>query len=352
MKFSVNAKYFRQFPQIKDCVVTLRREPEIEEMVKTFGLPIRKSARLLVLEEKNTKAQGPIPAKTSQPARRKCTTPKRKPTADSPKAVKSILVGNNRLRARSKSVSFDPTIASPSAKRSKVAPVSRNLFGSGATSSGSAGGRGPVGRNLFGGRAANSGNNGGPGPSGLAKRRRASLNGTTQRSVGNSSDMPVDLSTQRAQNSADINGAIQPEVANNADDTTNQHLIDSTDTGLSSGEKLAYENRIENLVQSNQRKINRIQELLADRTALLAQIDGLHRVNRAFAAAVDEYEAERQNNPTQGIIHTFLIIENNPKLCMSNHNSQVDQTHQMMYTNNELRCFKVKTMFFASVSSV
>lgn len=33
----VNAKYLREFPQIKSCEVMLRYEPEIEEMVKTYG---------------------------------------------------------------------------------------------------------------------------------------------------------------------------------------------------------------------------------------------------------------------------------------------------------------------------
>lgn len=44
-------KYLRKHPDIKPCVVSIGREAYIEDMVKDYGLPIRKSVRLMEKKE-------------------------------------------------------------------------------------------------------------------------------------------------------------------------------------------------------------------------------------------------------------------------------------------------------------
>lgn len=246
IKISVSskyAKYLRDFPEVKSCVVEIQRDPQVEDMAKAFRLPVRMSSRLL---EKTANKKTPCQPKSK--------------SNDLSIAPKSILIAKNRTLGRSKSVTFDAESLPLSVKSSKT--VGRKLFGNSLTGSG--------------------GSDAKAGTSGLAKSRRASSNESG--TANHSSNVPTDAT----QNWSD--------AFSNAG---NQHR--SSDSGLSSGEKLAYESRISALVESNQRKINRIQELVADRDALSNQVASLHRMNRAMAAVIDEYEAEKENDPAEGI---------------------------------------------------
>lgn len=60
---------------------------------------------------------------------------------------------------------------------------------------------------------------------------------------------------------------------------------------LTSQDKLMYENRMESLVVSNEKKIARIKVLMAERDSMESQIKTLHAINRSLAATVDEYNS-------------------------------------------------------------
>lgn len=266
------AKYLRKFPQVTSCEVMLRRSPRIEEMAKAFVLPIRKSARILIKNEAETnKEPMPFKAIVNTPRRKRQTEnyhagkSTNKPAIASPILPKSILIGKSRMRQRSKSVAFDPKILTPSPIKTNVPHAKRNLLGNGSIGSGEV-------------RAV-------AGNSHLAKARRASLHETmTTRSPSNHQAPACDENV--------------PDATNYEDVTTSAD--GPADSGLSSGEVLAYENRISNLITSNQNKIHRIKELMADHKAISDQNDSLHRMNRVLCAAADRYREEIQKYSTQG----------------------------------------------------
>lgn len=107
------------------------------------------------------------------------------------------------------------------------------------------------------------------------------------------SDVPIDLSVQ-------IPAAHQSISVPNAAGTNlpNVSSIKSS-AQLASDIQLAYENRIENLVQSNFGKINRIKELIAENRTWREQVDTLNRINQSLAATVDAFVAE--SNPSDSV---------------------------------------------------
>lgn len=56
-----------------------------------------------------------------------------------------------------------------------------------------------------------------------------------------------------------------------------------------------YETRIKGLVESNQSKINRIKQLVAEKSGLLKDIDTLNNINRSMAEAIDAFRADDDN---------------------------------------------------------
>lgn len=356
-----NAKILRQFPQLKDFQVKLNRSPRIEEMLKEFALPVRASTRIIMKQQKEDEVRNqPIPVKAiAAPARQKQESKSLvKSTVSPPIQPKSIMIKkNNRMRNRSKSVCFDPNVLPPTPIRPKVALAKRNLFGNVSSAS--------------------VGVCAGAGTSGLAKARRASCNDAiaidspsspirrkvplakrkiplTKRNlsgkgssgsvgakgwrVSPNNNAPIDLTTHRFNvvspvndENVPLNDQDVPAVANFEDVTT--RTDDPADSGLSSGEILAYETRISNLINSNQNKINKIQQLMADRKALSNQNDSLHRMNRVLTAAVDRYRAETQDQGMNiSCIHKFLHH------FLSFNSLQV--VHQTMSTNAKLKRFK------------
>lgn len=81
------------------------------------------------------------------------------------------------------------------------------------------------------------------------------------------------------------------DVTTSQNNNPNSNNTDGTNA-LSSDEKTAYELRIKNLVDSNRAKINRILELQADRSGLMAQNESLDRVNRILAKTIDDITDE------------------------------------------------------------
>lgn len=61
---------------------------------------------------------------------------------------------------------------------------------------------------------------------------------------------------------------------------------------LASDMQLSYENRIDNLVQSNFAKINRIKALMAENRSWREQFDALNRINQSLVATVDALNAQ------------------------------------------------------------
>lgn len=105
------------------------------------------------------------------------------------------------------------------------------------------------------------------------------------------SDVSIDLCVQ---NPAAHQSIVVPNAAG-----TNLPNVSSPSGQPASDIQLAYENRIENLVQSNFGKINRIKELIAENRAWREQVDTLNRINQSFAAMVDAFVAE--SNPSVNV---------------------------------------------------
>lgn len=163
---------------------------------------------------------------------------------------KSILkVSNSRLRPRSKSVSFD--LRQDGDSSNVPATFQRALFMNGQTP-----------------------NN---------HSDAAATNGP----LAAGSDLPVDLTTSRAQLLSTSN-----DNSAHASNSASSALV------LTSGEIQSYENRIDGLVKANQAKINRVRELqvaVVERDNLLSQVESLHRLNLALTQTVDAYNAQNGN---------------------------------------------------------
>lgn len=65
---------------------------------------------------------------------------------------------------------------------------------------------------------------------------------------------------------------------------------------VSSDKIREFEIRIENLVESNKTKINRIKLLLEERNSLMAEIETINRLNHLLAESVDMYRADDDEN--------------------------------------------------------
>ena len=259
-----------------ECFIRLIRDPDVEDLVQNVDPPKRKSARLLKMEE-DAKQKTIVSNKSHQSANGKPAinrsvnnrnnrmpnvnrtlnnrTPKKiqgSPNAEIMRSAgipKSIMKSAHRLRGRSKSVTFDVGFASPTIQQTS-SPVCRNLFG-----------------------------------------RNAASSVSSAQSSTNGNDLPIDLTTTGAVKAAS-------ELTNNAEMPTNESvdaLASGVSSEISSGDKLAFENRIESLIQSNRSKIGRIKELLSERQTLLSQIEDLHRINHSLTQTVDLFRAEDEN---------------------------------------------------------
>lgn len=117
----------------------------------------------------------------------------------------------------------------------------------------------------------------------------------------------------------------------------------SNSFGLSSGDILAYENRIESLVNANKAKIMRIKQLVEERDGFLHEIETTHRINHSLAETVDMYrenqdpsneeimgEIERLRNRIVNLNRQiFELKEENKrfKSCLDSHSKKVLGEH-------------------------
>lgn len=90
-------KYSKKYPEITQCSVVLERESYIEKMLENYKCPKRVSARVLNKKSKEFMTTN-------------------KPSTVLSVAPKSILINKNRLRQRSKSVTFERKASPPSNK--------------------------------------------------------------------------------------------------------------------------------------------------------------------------------------------------------------------------------------------
>lgn len=271
-------RILRKFPQIKELVIKLRRDPDIEALVKNVGPPKRQSVRLMELalqpnknvvvtgNQTTNKKHPPVKGKSAVNMPTNDRTPSTRYSSNvaifrSGPATKSILkVAGKRCGNRSKSVSFDLNNGSP--KRSNVVAVRRTLFNQNTA---------PVGTPFSSGAVA--GSNG-------------------------DNEIPIDLTTGKMPPlmSSNITTPVSDEVAGYAEIENERSDLDAPTGSLSSGEILAYENRINSLVESNRSKVRRIKELLAERFTLMGEIENVHRINRLLTETVDVYRQQDEND--------------------------------------------------------
>lgn len=246
-KANKNAKYLRQYPQIKQFVIRLRREPHIEELVKSIDPPKRKSTRIFQQQQQQQLLKT---ASKSRTPTKSCG-----PSTSSVPSVRSRSASIGSLNEISHSADA-PTSIMKSAHRFRSKSVSFDLVEDGQTS--------------------------------ITDESGCS---TQSMSVN---DEPIDLT--KSSNAAST--LIFSDSATQNDENLNYVEISTNQSTNSpaSDQILGYQNRIDGLVHANQVKINRLKELIAERNALLAQVEGLHRINRSLTETVDLYRAHDENN--------------------------------------------------------
>lgn len=309
-------KILRQYPQMKDLVIKLCRDPEIEVLARNVGPPKRQSVRVMKLAmkpkqsvaiegnrtptKKNLSTKSKSAVKLSTNAHH--STPKARQSTPiailrSAQVPKSILKGASRLRNRSKSVSFDINHGSPIKGRNTTS-VCRTLFSQNST---------PVDAPSVSSVAVVGGSSGIcandiPMDLTTGKNTVAVADPTIDFSVqplSTGSDIPVALLTSVSKPPVPVSTDVSPartvdEVAEYAEISTGENVGYSSS---STSQILAYEHRIDGLIDANRAKVRRIKELLAERSGLLAEIENLHRINRSLAETVDMYREQDENDP-------------------------------------------------------
>lgn len=284
--------------QIRQCVVRLDRLNMDHVTNGRIQTTVRRSKRLIMkqngLQLPPPIAESPTPKKNAKFSR----TIERNVSKSATKPLKSI-IKTHTLRARSKSVSFDPAIVSP------VKSTRRRLFSDLNDSP-----RGVRVQNL---------------PCGSRKQLAPYVD-------GNSQDGPIDLTTKVASdvppdgNSLDsgmvsqsLNGCTPVSIEDNvlnfsfgarqqSIETGSGSVVVQDETNIPSvtryvevetQEKDAffsttseYDSRINSLIESNRLKIDRIKQLVADKSALLKDIDTAHNMNRSMAESIVAFRAE------------------------------------------------------------
>lgn len=264
-------KILEKFPEIQQCIVRIERNQEVEEMAKEVKI-YRRSERIATTTV--PKMENRQITKPNQTPMKKAQTFQQNVSKSMTKALKPI-IKTGGMRSRSKSVSFDPAIVSP------INLARRNLFG---VSNGS--------------QHDVDDQNGSQ--RGLKNGSKVQL---VQQSGQNSQDVPMDLTTNgpsdvQPKTTADlvvdmaspsVPVQVQQSVASYVDveTETNDTLVETTSE---------YETRIKNLVDSNRAKIDRIKQLIAEKSLLLKDIDTLHNMNLSMATTIDAFRADDNND--------------------------------------------------------
>lgn len=243
----------------------------------------------------------------------------------SPVRRSSINVTNQRLqpgrRGRSKLVAFDSNILSPVRR---VTPVPRNLFGN----SGNAAN--------FNQRLQAVGHRGRS--KSVDSRKVTPKNANVLRSNPTFSTGKRDASVQCVIGVQSTSGGNQTRSFDKRDASV-QCVLEQQST--SAVDAKTFEIRIEALIQSNQNKIGHIKNLRAerdlllhDKEALLAEIETVHRINKAMGETIDEY----RNNDDEAVngIEIGTLKERIRKLnaenfqlrsCLKTHSNNISEEH-------------------------
>lgn len=278
-------RILRKFPQIKELVIKFCRDPDIEALVENVRVPKRQSVRLMKLTLKQNenvvvtgnqtpnKKHSPVKGKSvvKMPPKQRTPTTRKSSNAAIFRSgpAKSILkVAGKRCGIRSKSVSFDFSNGSP--KRSNMLAVRRTLFNQNTTQV----------DNPFSSRAV------------------ADSNGDNEVPIDlTTGKMPILMTSANITTSVSTEAPVSDEVAGYAEIEHECSGESDAPTGsLSSGEILAFENRINGLVEANRSKVRRIKELLAERSTLLGEVENVHRLNRLLTETVDIYRQQDEND--------------------------------------------------------
>lgn len=122
-----------------------------------------------------------------------------------------------------------------------------------------------------------------------------------------------------------------------SDDEDPVDIPPDQNSGISAGDILVYQNRIDDLIKSNEAKINRIKQLATERDNLLGQINGMHRINRSLTETVDLFRAVENgdSNVTQQRIEqleTEIANLRNRVQRLNGENFGLTQDNQRMKT--------------------
>lgn len=261
-------KILDKFPEIKKSIVRIERNQQIDEMA-TKVMNCRQSVRIACAVPKTEKRKITktirTPMKSSQKIQQNVSKSVTKP-------MKPI-IKTAGMRSRSKSVSFDPAIVSP------IKLARRNLF------------------------------NVSNGSQHVVSDQNGSQNGSEIQSAEQggqiSQDVAMDLTTNtpsdvQTKNTTNLVGGMidhSPSVQSQFQ----QHVASFVDVGTEQSESLVqttsdYEARIKSLIESNHAKIDRIKELIAEKSSLLQNIDTLHNINFSMAATIDAFRADGNND--------------------------------------------------------
>lgn len=265
--------------EMKECVVLVDRLP--------FGQiqrsPKRCSKRLMLkkagLQLSNILPAIPKANKTPKKNNAIGKTIRKNASKSVGKPLKSaIKVGG--MRSRSKSVSFDPAIVTP------VKSARRRLFGADQV-------------------AQTEKNDSTTGQADVASQHNAIITDEVDVHVHAQQieSIETDYIDVRNQDNELIASYVDVQAQQNDSfetdlvDVRNQHngLVTSyvdVETEQNDGMFQAYETRLKNLVASNHTKVNRIKDLIAEKSNLLKEINTLHNMNRAMAETIDVFRAD------------------------------------------------------------
>lgn len=280
-KRSKEAKYLQQHPEIKQCSIRIERLASIESMLQT-NVVMRRSSRIISQTASQNVARATAisrtPSKKSvrEIKSKSATKPKSRSLAQntpahapigSPIQVRSSMRKAHRCQTRSKSVSFD--FGSP--QHDNAPQVRRTLFNDAP----------PLGRSVSIDNIVDASGSNQNVPIDLTSYgRSSSASNGFNNSLGNNSNAPL-VQANGSSSALQANGSLSAIQANGS--------------SLSSNQVLAYQSRIDSLVESNQAKISRIQVLQAEKKSFMDQIETLHRINRSLTQIVDVYRANQEN---------------------------------------------------------
>lgn len=275
--------------KMKMCTVQLIRDPNIERLVKNVQPLARKSKRLMEMAKMNGQDVGKVTISIKSVNE---NAPRRRmPIAANRYATNSAIASTSHLRPRSKSFALDVPVVEDSAKKRNDSPASkRALFSKDLAIRAPTGNDSSIDSMSVAASQATYTPKSAIGHKSRLRLRSRSV--TFDLDVAEENSASGSFSADNGRQTPVENEVLNDSTnrSNNTSSAANQN--DSSGTNLSSGQVLAYENRIDRLVKSNQAKIGRIQALQKERDTLLVQVGDIHRINLTLTQTVDMYRAQ------------------------------------------------------------